>query len=78
MTTNEFKTRLQEIDNCINKIADLKQSIIDDMKEHGHKSAAKDFDIDVYDRFPPSFPTGYTPLTIDEMVKEYGDFFAAD
>lgn len=76
MSINEFKTRLQEIENCIIKITDLKQSIIDDMKEHGHKSAAKDFDNDVYDHFPTPFSTEYEPLSFDEMISEYGDFFA--
>lgn len=78
MNVNEFKTRLQEIENCISKIADLKQSIIDDMKEHGHESQAKDFDTDVCEWFPAPFPTKYEPFTLDEMVDEYGDLFTDD
>ena len=74
MSINEFKLKLGEIKDCINKIEEIKKSIKEEMIANGHTHCLKDIDCDIYEWYPSPFPSySDCELTIDEMVKTYGD-----
>lgn len=77
MSINEFKLKLGEIMDYINKIEEIKTSIKEEMIANGHAHCTKDIDCDIYEWYPSPFPSDSDcELTVDEMVKTYGDMVA--